>query len=101
MASMMATTSCLEAIVDSTVDAMMFCEFRGSESFKSYLHIYMFSRCLEYAFFINIISNNVNYVDNETLKCSKRAFEVVYDVNKRDTMLISCHCRRSNRLNLE
>ena len=46
----------------------------------------------KYAFFINAISNNVNNFDNEILKYNEKTFEVVYDVNKKDSILKSCYC---------
>ena len=50
---------------------------------------------------MSAISNNINNVDNEILKCNEKTFEIVYNVNKKDTMLISNYYHRSNRLNLE
>ena len=61
----------------------------------------MFSRYLEYVFYINVISNNVNNVDNEILKYNEKTFEVVYNVNKKNPILKSCYYYRSNYLNLE
>ena len=43
----------------------------------------------KYVFFINVISNNVNNVDNEILKYNKKTFEIVYNVNKKDPILKS------------
>ena len=38
---------------------------------------------MKYVFSMSIISNNVNNVDNEILKCNEKTFEIVYNVNKK------------------